>query len=313
MNKFIKKVFGILLSFVLICSTFTLLPTTAVSAESLTPNLSSSAYNSSNIFTQCGYKGQCTWFVWGRTLEKLGIRLNSQFYGNAKTWYNETTYSKGSTPKSNSIGVFCNGTWGHVVFVEKVSGDTIYFNEANHHVRGQYDGALESASTYNFKTRAGSGNFLGFIYVGGTSTPPTQVSSCNAQISGDWAYVRNSDGSVISGRRVDDGDHVKVKEINYERQLALVEYPIPGGTYTGWITNCSIIHYYYQGQYKNGSTSETVYDSNGKTIGSLNPYETATPLFRNASTGRLYVVYNTSKGTNTKGGYVVYNGGFNKF
>ncbi|WP_238899747.1 hypothetical protein [Clostridium sp. YIM B02500] len=44
------------------------------------PNISSSAYNSENIFTQSGYKGQCTWFVWGRAYEKLGIKLNSQFY-----------------------------------------------------------------------------------------------------------------------------------------------------------------------------------------------------------------------------------------
>jgi len=56
---------------------------------------------------------------------------------------------------------------------------------------------------------------------------------------------------------------------------------------------------------------EAVLDEKGGSLGSLNPREKATPLFR--KNGKLHVVYATSKGTNTKSGYVVWNGGFSKF
>jgi len=78
------------------------------------------------------------------------------------------------------------------------------------------------------------------------------------------------------------------------------------------VTNSTnIIKYFNAGAWKNDSTSETVYDSNGNAIGSLSPGETAIPLYR--KNGKLSVVYNTSKGANTKSGFVVYNGGFNKY
>lgn len=53
------------------------------------------------------------------------------------------------------IAVFENrfGT-GHVVFVEKVDGNTIWFNEANHHKKESYDGAIESQSISDFKNRS---------------------------------------------------------------------------------------------------------------------------------------------------------------
>ncbi|NRY59671.1 CHAP domain-containing protein [Clostridium beijerinckii] len=280
------------------------------------PNISSSAYNSENIFTQSGYKGQCTWFVWGRAYEKLGIKLNSQFYGNAKQWWNETTYPKGQTPAANSIAVFGNGSAGHVVFVESVSGDIIYFNEANYHLSKSYDGAEENQTVSAFKSR--SANFLGFIYLQGNPSEPSDPTQSgftypnNAQVSGDFLYVRDSSGSIIPGRRVDDGDKITVLDVSYSTQLALVEYPTPSGVRTGYVTNATnIIKYFNAGAWKNGSTSETVYDSNGNVIGSLSPGETATPLYR--KNGKLSVVYNTSKGANTKSGFVVYNGGFNKY
>ena len=316
MKKISKKITSFCLGVFLV---LTLIAPVKVSAASLTPNLNHAGYNSASPFiqTSASLRGQCTWFAWGRTYEKLGIKLNSNFWGHAKTWYTKNASAKcypyGQEPRANSLAIFKNGSYGHVVFVEKVENGIIYFNEANHHKSKAYDGALESQSISNFKNRAGAGNFSGFIYVGGTSSTTTGVSGCNAKIVGDWAYVRDANGNIIQGRRVDVGDNIKVKEINYDKQLALVEYPVSGGTYTGWIKNCSIIQYYYQGQYKNGSTKETVYDASGKVIGYLDPYESATPLFRDSKTNRLYVVYNTTKGTNTKGGYVVYNGGFNKF
>lgn len=324
MGKRSKKSFALSFLALFIISIFSLFTfssssflTGTVYASTTTPNLSSSAYHESNIFTISGYYGQCTWFGYGRTLEKLGIKLNSQFYGNATTWWDRnTTYPCGQVPKANSLAIWGGGSsgCGHVAFVEAVSGTTVYFNEANHHVYRNYDGALESLSITGMKSR-GSLYLKGYIYLtnesgGGTQTGFTYPN--NAVVSGDFFYVRDSYGNIIPGRYVSDGDKITILDVSYSKQLVYVEYPTASGVRTGYISNVpSLIHYYYQGQWKNGSTSETVYDQNGAVIGSIDPYEAATPIYR--KNGMLHVVYNTSKGTNTKSGYVHYNGGFSKF
>ena len=91
-------------------------------------------------------------------------------------------------------------------------------------------------------------------------------------------------------------------------------YPTPAGTRSGFITNvASLIVYAHAYQYQNGSTSEPVYDESQKTvIGSLDPREKATPLYR--KNGMLHVVYDTKDhGPHSKSGYVNYNGGFTRF
>ncbi len=136
--------------------------------------------------------------------------------------------------------------------------------------------------------------------------------SNNAQVVGDFFYVRDGDGDIISGREVWDGDKITVLKINYDKQLCFVEYPTSSGVREGWITNATnIIKYTYLKQWKNGSTNETVYDENGNNIGTIYPNEYATPLYR--KNGKLCIVYDTSKGARTKSGFVVYNGGFSKF
>jgi len=133
--------------------------TSKVQAASLTPNLNSSAYNSNNIFTSSGYKGQCTWFVYGRALEKLNIKLSSSFYGNAIDWWSNNVknkvYNYGSEPKTNSIAVWSGGSVGngHVAFIENVVGNSVYFNEANFSYRGKYQGYLEELSKDSIKNR----------------------------------------------------------------------------------------------------------------------------------------------------------------
>ncbi len=150
----------------------------SVHAAGITPNTQDSSYTSnSNIFTKYGYKGQCTWFTYGRVLEKLSINLPSEFYGNAVDWWyanvKDKTYSYGAEPKANSIVVWGGGNkgYGHVAFVEKVEGDTVYFNEGNFNVRGAYDGSLKSLSKEEIKNR---GNLFlkGYIYISSTTPPP---------------------------------------------------------------------------------------------------------------------------------------------
>ncbi|SHF14199.1 N-acetylmuramoyl-L-alanine amidase [Clostridium fallax] len=136
----------------------------------------------------------------------------------------------------------------------------------------------------------------------------------NAQIVGDWFYVRDKEGSVISGRRVDDGDRITVLDISFSKQLVLVEYPTPNGIRRGYIKNIPrLIKYYYEDKYKNGSTIEIVYlysDLNDR-FGLLEPFEKATPLYRENS--NLCIVYDTDKGKNSKNGFVKYDGEFLEF
>ncbi|MEN8907341.1 MAG: CHAP domain-containing protein [Clostridiales bacterium] len=127
------------------------------------PDIDSPGYTSETAFNSSSI-GQCTWFVWGRTYEKLGISLSRNYYGDAKTWWTNRGHEGGSVPKDDSIAVFHNEPYGHVVYVEHVEGNSLYFNEANWNGIG-YKGKLEYMSISEFETRSGKGNFSGYIYL----------------------------------------------------------------------------------------------------------------------------------------------------
>ncbi|MBB6696237.1 peptidoglycan recognition protein family protein [Clostridium algidicarnis] len=190
--------------------------------------------------------------------------------------------------------------------ISEVGGHKKYYNTAcpgkNFPLNDLINSANGSAATQN-------------IILESSAPAPTKSNfsySNNAKITRDFLYVRDSMGSIIPGRRVDIGDNITVLDVGYTKQLVLVEYPTPSGVKRGYVTNATnCIEYYYQDEYSNGSTKETVSYENGSYLGSLDPYEKATPLYR--KDGRLHVVYGTDKGSNTKSGYVVYDGGFDEF
>ncbi|MFY8242369.1 SH3 domain-containing protein, partial [Clostridium perfringens] len=100
---------------------------------------------------------------------------------------------------------------------------------------------------------------------------------------------------------------ITVLDVSYSRQLVLVQYPAGNVVRQGYVTNATnLIRYFNQSMWHNGSTPEEVLDENGGHLGSLDPYESATPLYK--KNGMTHVVYNTSKGPNTKSGYVKYEG-----
>jgi len=134
----------------------------------------------------------------------------------------------------------------------------------------------------------------------------------NAKIINDDLYIRDSNGNKISGRYVSNGDNVTILDVDYFKQLILLEYPTSNGVRNGYVSNVTnCLQYYHLNQWKNGSTKEIVYDKNGNVLGSLDSRESATPLYR--KNGKLHVVYSTGKGVNSKSGFVSWNGGFNKF
>lgn len=117
-------------------------------------NFNSSAYKGASPFMQgCDYSGQCTWYCWGRAMEKTGIRLNT--VNNANTWLSRlntggarAVWDSGA-PRKDSIAVKTSGTWGHVMYIEDVIGDTVYYTEANvpmNHVVDSTDGILKKTS-----------------------------------------------------------------------------------------------------------------------------------------------------------------------
>lgn len=129
----------------------------------------------------------------------------------------------------------------------------------------------------------------------------------NARIQGDFLYVRDINGNIIKNRFVYDGDEVRVLDVSYSRQLALVEYPTDKGKKLGYVTNAvNLIKYYNEDTWQNGSTLEEVKDENGEHLGWINPMEKATPLYERG--GLIHVVYNTDKGVRTKSGYVKFRG-----
>lgn len=129
----------------------------------------------------------------------------------------------------------------------------------------------------------------------------------NAQVVGDELYLRDANGNRIPGRSVSNGDKITVLDVGYTKQLALVQYPAGDVVRQGYVTNATnLIRYFRQGEWLNGSTTEPVLDENGSSLGSLSPYEAATPLYK--KNGMTHVVYDTSKGPNTKSGYVKFEG-----
>ena len=170
-----------------------------------TPNLSNACYSSSNPFTKAGWDGQCTWFAWGRAYEKLGINL--QFSGNAGTWWGvnkaNNYFNYGSTPRANSLAVWSGGGYGHVAFVEEVSGSNVLFNEANWNTfqddgktqGGGYDGYVKTLSESAMKKR-GSFVLQGYIYLEGGSSADT----CNCSDSYAGTYKVSTSGYALTIR-----------------------------------------------------------------------------------------------------------------
>ncbi len=83
-------------------------------------------------------KGQCVWYVRGRAEEKLGIKLGSMGNGN-QMYYNAKKDAQlaatADNIKPNILVSYGKGTssagqkYGHVIFVEDVIGDTVYYTE----------------------------------------------------------------------------------------------------------------------------------------------------------------------------------------
>lgn len=117
-------------------------------------------FSNSRIYSyKNGIVGQCVWYVRCRALEKCNV--DTGITGNANTWYTTALSKKlnvTKTPVSDSVACFSNGKYGHVVFVEHVTANTVYYTEANSNNDNKLsadDGILKSQSLSSFINRTG--------------------------------------------------------------------------------------------------------------------------------------------------------------
>lgn len=284
MKKAKSVVFAVCIAAALTGSQTFVSPTVVQAAETLLPNMSSTAYNGGNIFTQCGYKGECTWFTYGRTYEKLGIKLPREFYGNAIDWWyanaKDKVFNYGTEPRANSIIVWYGGpkSHGHVGFVEKVVGDTVYFNEGNFSIRGNYDGRLKSMSKEEIKNR---GNIFlkGYIYVGEKATgtsPETPSSGTGETSSSSTGYVKLSNPhSGLNVRSSNSSSSYIIGALSNNSKVSIVGkagdwYKISYGSSYGYVSANYITS--QAGTSSNGSGSST--SSGGGSVASTAKYGT---------------------------------------
>ena len=190
-----KRFLSVLLSFVIVCSCFSCLAVTNVSATSFTPRTTApSTSNKYYLHTSAGGVNECiirsggsvlpncVGYAWGRAYEILGTRPNLA-KTDAKTWYgynkNNGYYSYGNTPKLGAIMCWAHGSAGHVAVVEKVEGNTITISESHY-----------SGTRFNTKTGTQSqiegylNSFQGYIYIGDFNpTPQEPPTTSNMQVS----------------------------------------------------------------------------------------------------------------------------------
>lgn len=134
-----------------------------------------------------------------------------------------------------------------------------------------------------------------------TSQSQGKVSGANATIKGDFFYVRDKNGNKLEGRRVDEGDRIKVIDVSYSKQLCYVEYPVPGGTRTGYIKNAH--QYIYYDKHMNINGNRVVFDNDKKSrIGSVSNGERVCVLSEDNK--MINICYATDKGNATKSGWI---------
>lgn len=109
--------------------------------------------------------GQCVWYVRGRMKEKFGKDWGA--IGNAnEVWYNAPQQSRlkatADNIKPNTVASYKVGSsgsqYGHVIYIEAVDGDTVYFTEggSGYHKKGT-DGTLKKTTKQDILN--GTGGF----------------------------------------------------------------------------------------------------------------------------------------------------------
>lgn len=160
-------------------------------------------------FSSGPYRGQCVTYVRGRAKEKLGIEFLGGF-DFAKQIVDvalKRGYRVGKNAKADSFIVFSDGRyagdiWGHVRYLEGISGDNYYYTEANSNNDGEIssdDGILKKAS---LKALAADKSFLGFVYLTKTSQTSSTLPQNKISFEKGENYILNTNLNVRYGAGV---------------------------------------------------------------------------------------------------------------
>jgi surface antigen len=119
------------------------------------------------------YNRECTSFAAWALSSRNGFTM--PFHDNANQWGSRARalgYRVDSTPAPGSIAWSTAGTWGHVAYVESVSGGNVYIEEYNHWGNGTYDSRTVPASYFT--------GYIHFKDVPATPPPPPPTSPAPA-------------------------------------------------------------------------------------------------------------------------------------
>ena len=164
----------------ILCILISIFSATIYAIGSYGVDLSSAAYRGLNIYNS----PQCTWYCWGRAYEKCGVSLPG--FGNANNWYAAASsrgYSVGTAPAANSIAVFRDvgsetSGYGHVAFVEAISGTTAYITEGNYEGLTYHEDTFDCGNGVRWPNSVYQQNIIGYIYL--TATPSQPLPAPNA-------------------------------------------------------------------------------------------------------------------------------------
>lgn len=135
----------------------------------------------------------------GITLPPTGLNKYGK-YGASAYWTTLSSYAHGSEPAANSLAVweFNNqgntsyGQYGHVAYVESVSGDNVTVTEggcAGYSYNGNTGVICRTQSKSKMATLGGCSGFYGYIYLGtpaSNPTPANPVTFADQNINGTW-------------------------------------------------------------------------------------------------------------------------------
>lgn len=160
-------------------------------------------------FSSGPYRGQCVTYVRGRAKEKLGVEFLGGF-DSAKQIVDvalKRGYRVGKTAKADSFVVFSDGRykgdiWGHVRYLEGISGDNYFYTEANSNNDGEVsadDGILKKAS---IKALAADKSFLGFVYLTNSNKKSSDAPQNKVSFKKGNDYTINTNLNVRYGAGV---------------------------------------------------------------------------------------------------------------
>ena len=156
----------------------------------------------------------CTHYAKDLAWEKTGVEIPNG-WGNAGNWYGcaqrDANFRTGTTPAVNSLAVWGGSQWGHVAFVDAVSGNQIHIMEAG--ATRWYGAGSHGVGTRWCSGVVGSDNLLGYIYLGGSPAPTTPFVNYVDNVSGGpgsiylkgWVFNKNNITKSIQVHAYIDG------------------------------------------------------------------------------------------------------------